>query len=574
MPASGAAGRTRAGDAVIGTPILALAIGCLASVIPELAVQSATVVHYRDLPSEIVSASVYRWRDAAAPLRVASTPVQPGKPLDLAVASGERLVVVLARADGAYLLDGPVTSFDSDDRMVDIQWRRTVGGRSDGGPPHDLPFEWLSAVHEAGGAWPRCLWADTERWECWGVGTDDVGVILASGPGALWWTVASAGEVREWRAGEWGRLLAIRAHDGSSPIGIRLVLAQPVPPPPQRLQSVRLDTTAVTAISATHIAAGAVWVAGARPPPHGWAEIRANGEAPKYVLLEDVAAGPAALRMPILLDQTRRIEGIVTGSSVPARGTIVTLFRLIDPPPRPNDPMKPRRVFAAESTTETDGAYRFEDLGIADYEVVAWHPQLGHATVFVPAEAEKLDIQLQLPGIARGRVLQDGVPVSGAGVFSLPDPSAFNSAPDPVDVKGGDTRTGEDGRFVVSLAPLGGGELRIGGEQYPVKRVPLPRTVLPIVDIGVIDLGASLQITAVLDVDPGCDLRAVGPAGRTGLHVLSAARTGPAVFKLAIPEEGIWEFGLSCAGIARALVPSVVRIGPANVGKDVHFAVK
>src|SRR5438477_6718838 len=68
MPASGAAGRTRAGDAVIGTPILALAIGCLAWVIPELAVQSATVVHYRDLPSEIVSASVYRWRDAAVPL--------------------------------------------------------------------------------------------------------------------------------------------------------------------------------------------------------------------------------------------------------------------------------------------------------------------------------------------------------------------------------------------------------------------------------------------------------------------------------------------------------------------------
>ncbi|HYT76008.1 MAG TPA: hypothetical protein VEL79_14735, partial [Vicinamibacterales bacterium] len=290
--------------------------------------------------------------------------------------------------------------------------------------------------------------------------------------------------------------------------------------------------------------------------------------------LEDLSAGPSALRVPIVLEGARQIEGTVSGGGAVARGALITLFRLIDPPPQPNDRVKPRRVFAAESTTGEDGGYRFEDLGEADYEIVAWHPQLGRAAMVVPPTREKLDVQLELPGVARGRVLQGGRPVNGVEVFSLPDPVAFTSADDPVDVKGGDGRTGADGRFVVSLAASGGGELRIGGGAYAVKRVPLPSAVTPIVDLGDIELGASFEITIVLDQDPGCDLRAVGPVGRTGLHILSGTRAGPGLFKIAVPEEGLWEFGLACGRTTRTLAPSVVRIGAANAGKEVHFAVK
>src|SRR5205085_330497 len=83
---------------------------------------------------------------------------------------------------------------------------------------------------------------------------------------------------------------------------------------------------------------------------------------------------------------------------------------------------------------------------------------------------------------------------------------AFRAAEDPIDLKGGDARTGDDGRFAVMLPASGGGELRVGGGVFPIRRITLPRAVVPLLDLGDIDLGTPLEITIVLDQDSPCYL--------------------------------------------------------------------
>jgi hypothetical protein len=543
--------------------------------IAQLGSPIRSAIHYPDIPPSVVLVSTFLWREGAPPLRVSSVPAHIGKPVDLAAAPGERLLVVFARADGAYLVDGPFTAPDHDShRVLDPAWRWTIRAALANGPARGTPLEWVGAVHDSADGWPRCFWNGPDKWECWGARTDEAGVVLAADPGKIWWTVASSAQAREWRSDEWGRLLIVRGPESSPPDALRFALAQPVTPPAQRFRTLRLNTALMTTITATPIDGGAAWIAGARPAARSWAEIRASGAGPKYLSLEDLSSGPPSLRVSIALERPRRLEGTVSGGGTRARGALVTLFRLIDPVPDPKERVKPRRVFAAESTADEDGAYRFEELADADYEVVAWHPQLGRASVFVPQAREQLQIQLDLPGIVRGRVLVAGKPAGGVDVFSVPDPAAFNNAEDPIDVKGGDGRTAADGRFAVALAAAGGGELRVGGGAYAVRRLPLPSPPVPLVDLGDIELGASLDIAIVLDQDSPCGIRTVGPVGRTGLHVLAAARMGPGLYKVSLPEEGLWEFGLSCGRETRALVPAVVRIGPDSASRELHFSVK
>ena len=83
---------------------------------------------------------------------------------------------------------------------------------------------------------------------------------------------------------------------------------------------------------------------------------------------------------------------------------------------------------------------------------------------------------------------------------------------------------------------------------------------MPIVELGDIDLGRGITLSIALDQDPGCDLRAAGPIGRAGLRIVTATRTGPGLFRMTLPEEGSWEFGLVCGRDERALAPAVVRV--------------
>ncbi len=117
----------------------------------------------------------------------------------------------------------------------------------------------------------------------------------------------------------------------------------------------------------------------------------------------------------------------------------------------------------------------------------------------------------------------------------------------------------------------------MGGGQAPIRRVPLPRVALPLLDLGDIELGAPLDITIVLDQDPaamGCDVRAAGPVGQSGLQIVGAARTAPALYKMIVPEPGVWVFQLLCGKEGRPLVPPTMQISAGIAGKEVRFSVR
>jgi hypothetical protein len=403
---------------------------------------------------------------------------------------------------------------------------------------------------------------------------DARGVLMFEAGERVWWTVGTARGVRGFQSSAWGRLVIAGNLAASGQISA--TLARPAAPQADRQSAFRLATVALPDSHAVAIGPASLWVYGGRVPPSSWIELRADGAGPKYVPLDEVAHGPPGLPFWILLDEARVVDGGVRApQGVPAVGAVVTLFRLIDPvPTRTDGREQPRRVFAGEHIADDGGAFRFEGLGDGDYEIVAWHPQFGRGTATVPRGEGSVTVRLESAGQVRGRVLAGGKPLAGVDVISLPDPEAYAQAADLTEVKGGDARTGGDGRFAVSTAPGGGGELRVGGGAYPIKRFSLSRAPLPIVDLGDIELGVPIDVTILLDHDPGCEVRATGPVGRAGLQVIPGSRTAPGVFRVTFPEEGLWEVHLACGRDEVALAPTVITITQGSTGSTMRFAVR
>lgn len=372
------------------------------------------------------------------------------------------------------------------------------------------------------------------------------------------------------RAG-WGRLIVV---SDAAREPVRANLARPVAAPSNRAADVRLATAIVTGARAIPVTGDAIWVAADEVPPKAWVEVATKTRGPVFLPLEDVAAASASVPLHVALPERRAVSGRVVGSAgEPASGALVATFRLIDPPRVEGRPELPRRVLAAETVADADGRFEIDGLGEADYEIVAWHSHLGRVSVPLPVGSE-IVVRLRAAGIARGRVVAGGRPVADVAVISVPDATAFASAADITAVKGGDTRTGADGRFSVIVADSGGGELRIGGGTLAVRRVALPRPPLPVFDVGDIDLGASLSVTVVLDRDPQCVVRAAGPAGRSGLQVILGDRDAKGGYGFTLPEAGLWEFTLACVGQRHTLSPALVEIGPAHAGQEFRFVVR
>jgi hypothetical protein len=564
-----------AGTGMIG-PILALHLTITPSVI-AVTERIVTAVTYEDVPPEVARVSIHGWEDEASPVPVASGVERQGGRLIVRAASGRRSVVLLERADGAYLMDGPFLWPAADTgRVLDRRWRRTIAVASSDPIPGATAVEWVSTGPESGTQWPRCFRSGERLWTCWGAAVGEPGVIVCRVLDRVWWTVVSRGPAPSLRSSNWGRLLLVPEASGDQS-ELRVRFAHPVTQSSQRRPGVRLETAEVTAAQSTSIAKGAVWVSGEGVPPDAWIDVRTAHFGPAYLALQDVAGGSPSLPLTVRLEETRAVDGIAMGvRDEPAGGAMVTLFRLIDPPRSAGDPSreKPRRVFVAETIADAGGAFHIDGAGDAEYEVVAWHPQLGRASAMLPRPPGVFSVRLESPGTVRGRVLIAGKPLPGVDVISLPGPEAFRRADDLVDLKGGDTRTGTDGRFAVMLATGGGGELRVGGGTLPIKRIPLPRAPAPVLDLGDIELGSPLEFTIVLDQDSTCELRATGPIGQSGLQIVPAIRTGPGLFRMVLPEPGLWAFGLFCGRDEHALAPSTVQISSANAGKEVRFSIR
>jgi len=371
------------------------------------------------------------------------------------------------------------------------------------------------------------------------------------------------------RPSTWGRLVVVHDDIDGTPSRLRMTAGRPVEPPAQRSRSVRLETASVSDVRATRVSASAMWVAGDSAPASAWLEIRSARAGPAYVPIEDFSNGSPQVPFHMLIRQTRAVDiRVVSERGEPGSAALVAVFRMIEPrPPRSGlsghdarERPPARRVFAAEAVADAGGLVKVDGLGDAAYEVVAWHPALGRGSLPLPGDASSIAIRLRSPGIAQGRVLVQNRPAAGVDVIVVPDPAAFAAADDPIDLKGGEARTGADGRFVVSLAAGGGGELRVGGGTQAVRRIPLPRAPLPLVELGDIDLGRPIVLSIALDRNAGCDLRATGPIGKGGLQIVTATRTAPGMFSMKLPEEGSWEFGLLCGDEEHALAPAVVQV--------------
>jgi hypothetical protein len=544
-----------------------------------VASSGAAALTYKDVPSDIVRVALFEWQNDAPPAAGAATVERHGNRVMVRAVSARRSVIVLERQDGAYLLDGPFWWPPGDlERALDRRWRRTILAPAPEPITGALPPDWLSGAREPAGQWPRCFTAGDRLWSCWGVPVGDAGVIVGRAQDRTWWTVVSRGPVPDLRASKWGRLLLVDDVTGE-PSDLRIRFAHPVIPSAQRIRGLRLDTANVPAAQALLITPGSAWLSGDDFPPEAWVEVRTSRAGPAFIALRDVADGPSSLALTIRVEETRPVDGAVVGArDQPANAALVTLFRLIDPSDRSLGPAgareKPRRVLIAETIADGRGAFHIDGTGDAEYEVVAWHSQLGRASALLPRQPGLVTIRLESPGTVSGRVIAAGKPRAGVDVISLPAPKAYREAEDLVDLKGGDARTGADGRFSVMAAAGGGGELRVGGGSLPIRRIPLPRVPVPLLDLGDIELGSALDLTVVLDQDSSCGVRATGPIGQSGLQIVLAVRTAPGLYRIILPEPGVWAFGLLCGREGFALSPPTMQITPAHAGKEVRFSVR
>jgi hypothetical protein len=546
----------------------------LVLVVQVVTAQPQTSVTYADVPPEVTRIVVLDPRGGGPPMTIDSTVERsPGRVVVRGMPH-RPTVVSLARADGKYLLDGPFAWPATDvTRAVDRRWRRTLTAPVATEPSGIGLMEWVDVAAPAQGAWPSCFLGENGVATCWGVADGQRGVAVGRGADRLVWTVVADDERVVWRESRWGRLVIVRdRQDDGEPPEIRF--GRPAASSSGRTAGVRLETRAVDGAVSVPVSRGATWVAGTGAPDDSWMEVKTSRAGPAFMSLPELAAGAASLPATILLSDRRVLTGVMVGAgNEPATGALLTVFRLIDADVSDRR-RKPRRVFAAETIADVSGGFHIDGLGEAEYEAVAFHPQLGRAAVVLRDSRTELTIRLQSPGSIRGRVLRGGKPAPGVEITSVPDPDAFRSADDPLDVKGGDARSGPDGRFIVMAAASGGGELRIGGGRFPVRRVPLPRVPLPVVDLGDIDLGATIEVTIVLDQDTPCGVRGTGPVGRSGLQVVTATRVGPGLFQIVLPETGVWNFGLLCGNEGRPLVPAILPIGPEHAGKEVRLAIR
>ena len=493
----------------------------------------------------------------------------------------ESLLLVRGAGQAGYIIDGPFRwPAQAATYLVHARWRRTVRGRF---PRAGSPLTWIGLNDSGVPESPSCNWISSADWECVGVPLDSTGVVVITAPGQVHCAIpvgplsAAGVQMSQRRTSVWGRLVVVSSGPpmfGEGP-GDARVTARRLIVPRARPQSVRLEEAQDDRIRVDAAGNGAVWISGNDVPDDGWIEIRARGRATERIEVHEVAGAPAELPLRVQLQPSAAVFGRVTaGPGIAAAESMVTLYRFAhrrpNEPGEPNDQKQPqKRITVAEMRADGDGAFRFDDLARERYEIVAMHPTLGRGEARLEPDGQEVDVALRRPARAVGRVVRDGVPAAGVRVVVVPALAQFAVSGDVTELRGGETETDPDGRFTISLAPRGSGELRVGDERTGVRRVPLgPAESLPeVVQIGTIELNALPPLTLVFEAAGTCDLLMTGPDARTGMSVVRASRLGPAMFQAALPEPGRWHVVAVCGRRERAVMPATIDVRPG--GPDV-----
>src|SRR5262249_25780260 len=73
---------------------------------------TAAQIVYNDVPAEVTRVTALRWRQGAPPVPLVIAVARTGARTSLTFDMPPQVVVLLNRADGAYLIDGPIESRD------------------------------------------------------------------------------------------------------------------------------------------------------------------------------------------------------------------------------------------------------------------------------------------------------------------------------------------------------------------------------------------------------------------------------------------------------------------------------
>jgi hypothetical protein len=305
----------------------------------------------------------------------------------------ETLLLIRATGHPGYILDGPFRwPPRSATYIIRTDWRKTIRGNFAG--PHGS-LVWVSA-DTAAVTGAACEWVDKAAWECVGVPLDAVGVVAMNTTGEVMCGMpsrivsASGVDVARTRTTAWGRLMVVQAGTAPRSSDIETTIKRLRSPPSSR----RAEVVSDTRIHVHPVGDGVAWISGSEVPDDGWIEIKASGRATERIETREVAAVPADLPLRVQLQPAVALSGRVKNTAgEPAAYAVLTLYRSLRTA-RDRDQRPPPSIVVGETRADSQGAFRFDDLGIEPYEIIVEHPVFGTGTRRVTPNGRELDIML------------------------------------------------------------------------------------------------------------------------------------------------------------------------------------
>lgn len=487
-------------------------------------------------------AMVSEWRDVAGPAFALPSP-----------AAGLCRVLVGASRSTAYLASAELVIGKSNGAVfINDRWLRNVDA------PPGGSVTWLSGAGEEG---VECTTLP-DRTRCWFVPLAGGGVLIALTAPQFQFAIVSereGGGTPSWRPAGWGRLIRARSPSGKVTAEV-IALHDALKHGAGRVREARPEP----GLTIMRVSAASFWLAGDINPA-AYLELRGDGAATTRLPLSGMGTSGAGV-VDVTLPHQDIISGEVRSRGSMVEGATVMLSRLLDMPgPQVKDDERVRERLA-EVTTGPAGHFRFESLGAGKYELFVLHPSLGRRSVVVSAPAHAR-LQLEPRTVIRGKVLRHGIPVTDATVQALPSIEAVTMARNPATLGSSAVRSGPAGRFEVIAPDEGRVTLSVtaGGA---ASRVDLgdASALPPVVDVGEITLDDPVEVELLVDLPPGCELRAAGPLGVAGLTAIRAEGVSQGRWILRPPHSGRWLLAGVCTGREIALDPALVAVPLARPG--------
>lgn len=510
-------------------------------------VQSPTVVMPQGLPGGVREASVV-CRDARGGWAIAREWHQvTGASFTVPVAATRCRVLLRLSGATVYLASAELRMRTTGSSIVmEPRWLRSID------VPAGVGLTWLGVAE---GEFVECV-RSGDGARCWFVPVTSAGIIVSQVEPRFQFIAVPSGDWgggAPWQQADWGRLVRARSPAGqvsAAVVALRDALKQGA----GSLKEVR----PAAGISLLRLGPETFWLHGAMTPDM-LLELRGVGAATTRVpLAAAVSAGPAIL--DVVLQHQEVITGEVRNAGSSVQGATVLLSRLLDVQGVPvRDEERPRER-AGEAVTGPTGEFRFDGLGVGKYEIHALHPSLGRARVVVTATSHAR-LQLQPRAVVRGKVLRHGIPVAGAVVQVLPSIDAVTTARDPATLSSGAVRSDALGRFEAIAPDEGRVTLSVTADSGAVRIDIGDAAALPnVTDVGEIKLEEPLAVEVLVELPNGCELRAAGPMGTSGLTTVTALPSGRGRWGLTLPHPGRWLVAGICPGREIALEPALITV--------------